>query len=350
MLRPEGLGDLGHHPRLLRGAGLPDRRRVLQRPTSCRSTALLDRARSTSPGTRRSRGSTRSAGRAAPAARSRCATPTATGCRTSSRAGDGPVRTLADLREPDLATGASDSPQATLIPLGRLRRQGSSRPRLHASGASTCWSASMATTSAASATPSDASSERRSRRLRHARSELGRPGRATARSTRRSSRSSPTTDRFDHCVFTVRQDFDADARAALARRAVRDAATTTPQHREMMDLEGLKAWLPGRTTGFGPLRRGVAPDASSSGAAAVNACRSFRSRRSGAGPGRRVCERCSAASPAARWTRRVRSRRRRRVIELLRLQEDARRRPRHRRRAAARQLLLVRRREARGVR
>jgi len=26
-----------------------------------------------------------------------------------------------------------------------------------------------------------------------------------------------------------------------------------PEHREMMDLEGLKAWLPGRTTGFGAL-------------------------------------------------------------------------------------------------
>src|SRR4051812_36707352 len=37
---------------------------------------------------------------------------------------DGPVRTLADLRHRTLATGASDSPQATLIPLGRLRRDG----------------------------------------------------------------------------------------------------------------------------------------------------------------------------------------------------------------------------------
>ena len=30
-----------------------------------------------------------------------------------------------------------------------------------------------------------------------------------------------------------------------------------PAHREMMDLEGLKAWLPGRTTGFGPLTAAV---------------------------------------------------------------------------------------------
>jgi len=30
-----------------------------------------------------------------------------------------------------------------------------------------------------------------------------------------------------------------------------------PSHKEMMDLEGLKAWMPGRTTGFGPLSRAV---------------------------------------------------------------------------------------------
>ena len=37
---------------------------------------------------------------------------------------DDAVRTLADLRGRTVAVGASDSPQATLIPLGRLRREG----------------------------------------------------------------------------------------------------------------------------------------------------------------------------------------------------------------------------------
>lgn len=60
------------------------------------------------------------------------------------------------------------------------------------------------------------------------------------------------TDRFDHCVFTVRQALDPSAEKAWL-----DALFTmrydNPAHREMMDLEGLKAWVPGRTTGFGPL-------------------------------------------------------------------------------------------------
>src|SRR5204863_5661144 len=37
---------------------------------------------------------------------------------------DGPLRGLADLRGRTIATGARDSPQATLIPLGHLRRSG----------------------------------------------------------------------------------------------------------------------------------------------------------------------------------------------------------------------------------
>ena len=64
------------------------------------------------------------------------------------------------------------------------------------------------------------------------------------------------TDRFDHCVFTVREDLESGAErqwldALFAMRY------DNPSHREMMDLEGLKAWLPGRTTGFGPLTSAV---------------------------------------------------------------------------------------------
>jgi phosphonate transport system substrate-binding protein len=64
------------------------------------------------------------------------------------------------------------------------------------------------------------------------------------------------TDRFDHCVFTAHHDLDATVEkpwldALFAMRY------DNPAHREMMDLEGLKSWLPGRTTGFGPLTSAV---------------------------------------------------------------------------------------------
>jgi phosphonate transport system substrate-binding protein len=57
-------------------------------------------------------------------------------------------------------------------------------------------------------------------------------------------------------VFTVRKDLDAaDERRWLdALFAMRYDVS---EHREMMDLEGLKAWLPGRTTGFSALAAAV---------------------------------------------------------------------------------------------
>jgi len=64
------------------------------------------------------------------------------------------------------------------------------------------------------------------------------------------------TDRFDHCVFTVRGDLDP----AAERRwldALFSMRYDEPSHREMMDLEGLKAWMPGRTTGFMALTAAV---------------------------------------------------------------------------------------------
>ena len=64
------------------------------------------------------------------------------------------------------------------------------------------------------------------------------------------------TDRFDHCVFTVRHELSAeDEQRWLA--ALFSMRYDDPAHREMMDLEGLKQWLPGRTTGFGPLGEAV---------------------------------------------------------------------------------------------
>ena len=52
------------------------------------------------------------------------------------------------------------------------------------------------------------------------------------------------TDRFDHCVFTIRADFDpsAERRWLEALFAMR---YDNPAHREMMDLEGLRRGCPG---------------------------------------------------------------------------------------------------------
>jgi ABC-type phosphate/phosphonate transport system substrate-binding protein len=58
-----------------------------------------------------------------------------------------------------------------------------------------------------------------------------------------------TTPRFDHCNFTVLESFPREREQAWAK-ALFEMSYDDPQHREMMDLEGLKQWLPGRTSGY----------------------------------------------------------------------------------------------------
>jgi len=168
---------------------------------------------------------------------------------------DGPVRTLADLHGRTLAAGAHDSPQATLIPLGRLRREGltpggnvtvrrfdigvglhgdhiggerDAFECVRAGEADVCTMLDLnwyAWTADGTIDP-------------NAFSVIGETG------------------RYDHCVFTVRENFDA-AVEQVWLKALFAMQYDNPAHREMMDLEGLKAWLPGRTTGFGPLAAAV---------------------------------------------------------------------------------------------
>ena len=164
---------------------------------------------------------------------------------------NGPVRTLADLRRRTLATGAIDSPQATLIPLGRLRREGLDpgadltirrfdvlvgKHGDHIGGERDAFECMRSGEAAACAML-----------------DLNWDG-WTRDGTIDTDRFAivAETDRFDHCVFTVRQDLDTSTEEGWLD-ALFAMRYDNPGHREMMDLEGLKAWLPGRTSGFGPL-------------------------------------------------------------------------------------------------
>lgn len=58
-----------------------------------------------------------------------------------------------------------------------------------------------------------------------------------------------TTKPFDHCNFTVLKSFPHDEEERW-RGVLFQMRYDNPQHREMMDMEGLKEWLPGRTVGY----------------------------------------------------------------------------------------------------
>jgi phosphonate transport system substrate-binding protein len=168
---------------------------------------------------------------------------------------DAPMRSLADLRDKILALGARDSPQARLIPHAWLKRHGLEPDRDltvsrfdvlvgkhgdHIGGELDAFRALTRGEADASAmidlnwdtwTKDGTIDPNRYRIL-------------------------STTDRFDHCVFTVREDF---ARGVEERwlEVLYSMSYDNPQHREMMDMEGLKAWVPGRTTGFGLLTEAI---------------------------------------------------------------------------------------------
>lgn len=171
---------------------------------------------------------------------------------------DGTVGTVADLRGRTLATGAIDSPQATLIPLGLLRRAGLDpatdltvrrydvlvgKHGDHVGGERDAFEC-LRSGEAAACAMLDLNWDGWTR------DGTIDPDRFTI---------VVETERFDHCVFTVGRDFEAAAEqrwldALFAMRY------DNPAHQEMMDLEGLKAWLPGRTSGFGPLTDAVASE------------------------------------------------------------------------------------------
>jgi len=65
-----------------------------------------------------------------------------------------------------------------------------------------------------------------------------------------------TTAPFDHCNFTA-TDRLVPERAETWARVLMSMDYENPKHREMMDLEGLRRWLPGRTTGYAALEAAV---------------------------------------------------------------------------------------------
>ena len=66
-----------------------------------------------------------------------------------------------------------------------------------------------------------------------------------------------TSPPYDHCNFTALPDFDADL-AARWSRALLGMSYSDPRWRRLMDLEGLVAWVPGRTEGYAVVRSAMA--------------------------------------------------------------------------------------------
>jgi ABC-type phosphate/phosphonate transport system substrate-binding protein len=161
--------------------------------------------------------------------------------------GRGPA-TLAELRGKTIAFGAKDSPQATLIPLEQLRRAGLEAGKdfevrrfdvkvgLHGDhvGGERDALQCLARGDAAASVMLDLNWD-----------TWTRDGTLNAGEYQVLA----STGKFDHCNFTVREDFST-AREKRFSDALFSMTYSEASHREMMDLEGLKAWEPGRTSGY----------------------------------------------------------------------------------------------------
>ena len=168
---------------------------------------------------------------------------------------DSPIKSVADLRGRRIGVGAADSPQATLLPLLHLAEAGlepgrdvevAYHDRLvgkhgdHVGGERDAAKALVAG-------KVDAAAVIDGNQLLFAKE-----GTLQAGSVRVLARTAP----YDHCCFTVLGSAPR-AHVARFRELLFGMSYDDPSVRPLLDLEGLKAWKEGRTTGYTTLGRAV---------------------------------------------------------------------------------------------
>lgn len=168
---------------------------------------------------------------------------------------DGPVASPADLRGKKVAVGATDSPQATLIPLQFLAESGL-EPGVdfepvnfnvglglhgdHIGGERDAAEALMAGTV-------DACCILDANRLL-----FSREGTLPAAHTVVIGE----TEAFDHCNFTILDNAPTEL-VARFESLLLAMSFDDPAVRPLLELEGLSRWMPGRTSGYAVLNRAV---------------------------------------------------------------------------------------------
>lgn len=162
---------------------------------------------------------------------------------------DSPVRSLGELAGKRVGVGAADSPQATLIPLGVLAEAGVVVEPLrhdvllgkhgdHIGGERDAVRALLAGTV-------DAACVLDANRVAFAREGLG------------ATRVLHQTGAFDHCNMTVLDGVPPAIapRIERFRELLLAMSYDDPEVRPLLDMEGLKVWQPGRTSGYALLER-----------------------------------------------------------------------------------------------
>jgi phosphonate transport system substrate-binding protein len=161
---------------------------------------------------------------------------------------DSEIKTIGDLRGKRIGVGARDSPQATLIPLLALAEAGADGEVVHhdvlVGKHGDHIGGERLAVKALLAGAVDAACIIDGNRLAFANEGLLAAG---------ATRVVHQTGLYDHCNMTVLDD----APVARFRELLLGMSYADPEVRPLLDLEGLKQWLPGRTTGYGLLDRAI---------------------------------------------------------------------------------------------
>ena len=168
---------------------------------------------------------------------------------------DSDLNSLTDLGGKTIAVGASDSPQATLIPLSMLAEAGIlpgkdcqvlyhdvmvGKHGDHVGG-------EREAVRALSVSTADAACVLDSNHALFINEGTLDPG---------TTRVLATTAPYDHCNFTVLDDLP-ETRTSHFVEILLGMSFQDPEVRILMELEGLKRWLPARTTGYQQLEKAV---------------------------------------------------------------------------------------------
>ena len=169
---------------------------------------------------------------------------------------DSNVTRLADLKGKTIAVGASDSPQATLIPLSMLADAGVipgddcrvvyheimvGKHGDHVGGERDAARALAAGTA-------DAACVLDANHTVFINEGTLDPG---------TTRVLASTPPYDHCNFTASGDLPEERSKAFVE-ALLGMSFQNPEVRTLMEMEGLKQWLPARTSGYAQLEKAVA--------------------------------------------------------------------------------------------
>lgn len=170
---------------------------------------------------------------------------------------DAGIATLADLHGKTLAVGSRDSTQARILPLHFLRREGVDLGRVRLLPFDTDLGKHGDT---------GTSELDVLRALADGRAQAGAVGDLVWVGEQAAGRVDPglievlwTTPGFDHCMFDALPDFDA-GRARAFSDALLAMRWDEPAHRRLLELEGLRQWLPPREEGYASLRRALDED------------------------------------------------------------------------------------------